>query len=167
MTDGRAPEDTQGVRATHLILTALVIIGTGGYGGNLTLTSHRVSDVGWGALAHRSVVFHRADLILSTRHYPAGINTAALATDVDAANTSCWAIILSFAGDLPHTATAQIQRVPRVSVLTDTGAVVVVSHTPGIWSTLDISARIDTPVLTLHRLADLIVATVQVIGAGG
>ena len=150
LTDGGAAENTQGVWATHLILTALIICGTRGHGGNLTLPSHRVSDVGGGALADRSVVFHRADLILSTRHYSAGINAAALAADVDAANASCWAIILSFAGHLPHAATAQIQRVARVAVLTDTGAVVVVSHTPGIWSALHISARIDTPVLTLH-----------------
>ena len=41
----------------------------------------------------------------------------------------------------------------------------VVSHTSGVGTTLDIATGIHTPVLALDRLADLVVATVQVRGA--
>ena len=43
----------------------------------------------------------------------------------------------------------------------------VVRDTPGVWSTLNISTSVHTPVLTFHRLADLVVTAVQVVGASG
>ena len=38
----------------------------------------------------------------------------------------------------------------------------IVSHTPGVGAALNIATSVHTPVLTLHTLANLVVATVQV-----
>ena len=46
--------------------------------------------------------------------------------------------------------------------MTDAGAVMIVRHTPGVGAALDIATGVHTPVLTLHTLADLVVAAVQV-----
>ena len=51
--------------------------------------------------------------------------------------------------------------------MTDAGAVMIVSNTPGVGATLNIATGVHTPVLALHTLADLVVAAVQVGGAGG
>ena len=42
---------------------------------NLTLAGGRVLDVGWAALAKRSVVLHSTDFTLSTKDDPAGVDT--------------------------------------------------------------------------------------------
>ena len=51
--------------------------------------------------------------------------------------------------------------------MTDAGAVMIVSNTPGVGATLHITTGVHTPVLALDTLADLVVAAVQVGGAGG
>jgi hypothetical protein len=59
-----------------------------------------------------------------------------------------------------------VERAPRETLVTDTGAVVVVSDTTRVRPTLDISTSVNAPVLSLDRLTDLIVATVKVVGTG-
>ena len=46
--------------------------------------------------------------------------------------------------------------------MTDASAVMIVSNTPGVGATLNITTGIHTPVLALDTLADLVVAAVQV-----
>ena len=119
------------------------------------------------ALTEWSVVPHYTLLRVSTAHHTARVNTTLLATDVDTAHSDTGTVSLVGAGLFSGAASSQVKRVARVAILTDTGAVMIVSDTPGVGTTLDIATCVNTPVLTLDRLADLIVATVQVGGAGG
>ena len=167
LADRSTPEDSEIVRLAHLVLATLRVSGAGGHGGDLALVGHGVPDVAGAALAVGLVVLHHALLVVATAHHPAGVHTALLAADVDAADLPRRTVRLGPAGGLPATALQRVERVPGEPVLTDTGAVMIVRHTPRVGSALDVPAGVHTPVLALHGLADLVVAAVEVGGAAG
>lgn len=118
-------------------------------------------------MADGSVVLNTASLIFSTAHDPARVDTALLAADVDAAHSSLGAVLLGLATIFRQTTSSKVAWIPREAIDTDAGAVVVVGDAARVWPALYIAAGIHTPVLALYRLADLIVAAVKVVGAGG
>jgi hypothetical protein len=120
--------------------------------------------VGRGALADRPVVLHAASLILAAAHDNAWVDTAPLAADVDAANAACRTVLLCLAAVFLHTACCKVLGVPGEAVVTDAGAVVVVLDTTRVRAALNIATGVHTPVLALHRMADLVVSTIQVVG---
>ena len=149
LADWSTAEDTEAVWFTHLVLAALVVIGTTGHRGQLTLVGQRVPDVVWTALTEWSVVPHHALLRATTAHHPAGVHTALLTTDVDAADGAWLAVRGGGAGHLAGTSRPEVQGVASEAVLTDACAVVVVCHTSGVGATLDIATGVHTPVLAL------------------
>ena len=167
LADWSTAEHSEVVRLTHLVLATLGVCCAGGHGCDLTLVGDGVPDVAWTALAVRLVVLDDALLVVPAAHDPARVDTTLLAADVDAADGPRRTVGLRLASELPATALSRVQRVAGESVLTDAGAVMVVSHTPGVGATLYISTGVHTPVLALHGLADLVVAAVEVGGAAG
>ena len=167
LTHRGAAEHAHLVRLADLVLAAARVIGAAGHGGQLALVRQRVPDGPGAALAVGPVVPHHALLGGAAAHHPARVHAAPLAADVDAAHVSRGTVRGGGAAQLSHTAAAQVTRVTGESVLADAGAVMVVRHAPGVGAALDIATRVHTPVLALHRLTDLIVAAVQVGGAGG
>ena len=165
LADRSTTEDSEIVGLTHLVLATLRVSGAGGHGGDLALVGDGVPDVAGAALAVRLVVLHHALLVVAAAHHPAGVDTALLAADVDAADLPWRTVRLGPAAGLPATALERVERVPGEPVLTDAGAVMIVRHTPRVGSALDVPACVHTPVLALHRLADLVVAAVKVGGA--
>ena len=100
-------------------------------------------------LAEWSIVPHHTLLRVSAAHHTTGIHTALLATDVDAAHSALGTISLVGAGLLSGTSSSQVQRVARISILTDAGAVMVVSDTARVGTTLNVATGVNTPVLAL------------------
>lgn len=60
------------------------------------------------ALADGSVVLNTACLIFSTAHDPAGVDTALLAADVDAAHSSLGAVLLCLAAIFRQTTSSKV-----------------------------------------------------------
>ena len=150
LADRSTPEDSEIVRLAHLVLATLRVSGAGGHGGDLALVGHGVPDVAGAALAVGLVVLHHALLVVAAAHHPAGVHTALLAADVDAADSARPAVRLGLAGELPHTPLPGVQRVAGEAVLTETGAVVIVRHTARVGATLNVPTGVNTPVATLH-----------------
>ena len=167
LADGGAAQHAHLVRLAHLVLAALLVPGAAGHGGQLAPPGQRVPHMGGVTLAEGAVVAHHALLRVAAAHDAARVHTAALAADVDAADSAGRTVRGRGAADLAGAARPQVQRVARESILADAGTVVVVRDAPGVGTALNVAARVHTAVLALHRLADLIVAAVQVGGAGG
>lgn len=145
-----APQDPQGIRSADLVLATLLVSGARGDRGDLTFGGERVPYVGRRTLADWPVVLHAASLVLATAHDPTGIHTAPLSANVNAANTAGRTVLLSLAAVLLHTAGCEVLWVPRESIDANTGAMMVVSDTSGIRTTLDITTGVHTPVLSLY-----------------
>ena len=64
------------------------------------------------ALADGSVVLNTACLIFSTAHYPARVDTALLAADVDAAHSSFGAVLLGLATIFRQTTSCKVTWIP-------------------------------------------------------
>ena len=150
LADWSAAENSQGVRLTHLVWAALRVSPAGGHRGNLALVGDRVPDVAGAALAVGLVVLHHALLVVAAAHDTAGVDTALLAADVDAADSSGPAVRLGLAGELPHAPLPGVQRVAGEAVLAEAGAVVIVRHTARVGATLNVPTGVNTPVATLH-----------------
>ena len=150
LADRSTAENTQRVRLTDLVLATLGVLGAGGHGGDLTLVGNGVPDVTWAALAVGFVVLHHALLVVAAAHDTAGVHTALLAADVDAADSSGPAVRLGLAGELPHAPLPGVQRVAGEAVLAETGAVVIVCHTARVGATLNVPTGVNTPVATFH-----------------
>ena len=112
LTDRSAAQNSQGVRLTDLVLTTLGVSPAGGHGGDLALVGDRVPDVAGAALAVGLVVLHHALLVVAAAHDTAGVDTALLAADVDAAHSARPAVRLGLAGELPGAALPGVQGVP-------------------------------------------------------
>ena len=165
LADGGAAKDAEGIGATHLVLAALLVRGAGGYRGDFALTTDWVPYMRRRALAHWPVILNAAGLVFATAHDPAGVHTAPFSADVDTADTATGTVLLCLTAVFLRAAQRKVLWVAREAVLTDAGAVVVVGDTAGVGAALHITTGIHTAVLALHRLADLVVATVEVVGA--
>jgi hypothetical protein len=109
-------QHTQWISLAYLVRSTLVIAWTGWHRGHLTLTSQRISHVGWGALTEWLVVSDSAHFIVATGHNLARVDTSSLPTDVNAAHMILRAVILILAGNIFVTAIIWILGVTWIAI---------------------------------------------------
>jgi len=145
-----ASQDAQGVRSADLVLATLLVSRAGRNRGYLTLGGEWVPYVGRRTLTDGPVVLHAANFVLATTHDSTRIYTAPFSANVDAANTAGRTVLLSLATVFLRTTGCEVLGVPRESIDTNTGTMMVISDTSGIRPTLDISTGIHALVQSLY-----------------